>query len=178
MKLVRWKRFTWDLTKLPPAQEPLPAHFVVRPAGKEDAKATREVILSAFSLDSAWSDTVKLFSSRLEAQLAEAFSKPAAALSVLVITHGQRVIAASLLSTDPGAENHLLTGPCVLMEYRNRGLGTALLYDSLKFLQTSGLTQAHGICKEMAPTSKFLYKKFGSTNELYDYDPALVDSSR
>jgi predicted N-acetyltransferase YhbS len=55
----------------------------------------------------------------------------------LVICHGQRIIGASALSTEMDAENHLLSGPCVLMEYRNRGLGTALLYYSLKQLRTA-----------------------------------------
>lgn len=178
MKLVRWKRFTWDLAKLPPAPEPLAAHFVTRPIGKEDAKATREVIFSAFSLDSAWSDTLKLFSGKLDALLDAAFSKAAGGPSILVITHGQRIIAASMLSVDPAAENHLLTGPCVLMEYRNRGLGSALLHESLRFLKGAGLNEAHGVCKEMAPTSKFVYKKFGATSAPYDYEAEPVDPSR
>jgi predicted N-acetyltransferase YhbS len=173
MKLVRWKRFHWDLSKLPPAESTLPAQFVVRPATKEDAKAVREVIFSAFSLDAAWSDTLKSFSAKLDAQLEGAFSRPNP--SVLVVTHGQRVIAASLLALDPGSENHLLSGPCVLAEYRNRGLGTALLRESLQYLRDGGLSSAHGVCKEMAPTSKFVYRKFGSTSEPFNFDPALVE---
>jgi ribosomal protein S18 acetylase RimI-like enzyme len=173
MKLVRWKRFTWELAKLPPADAHLPGHFVVRPAAKEDAKAVREVIFSAFSLDAAWSDTLKTFSGRLEAQLEGAFARPDP--TALVVTHGQRVIAASLLTYDPDADNHLLSGPCVLAEYRNRGLGTALLHKSLEYLQEAGLTSALAVCKEMAPASKFVYRKFGSTSLPYNYDPALVE---
>jgi GNAT superfamily N-acetyltransferase len=173
MKLVRWKRFTWDLSKLPPADSTLPAHYAVRPAMKEDVKPAHDVIFSAFSLDAAWSDTLKSFRARLEAQLDGAFAKPDP--SVLVITHGQRIIAASLLSADPGGENHLLSGPCVLAEYRNRGLGTALLRKSLEYLRDAGLTTAFGVCKEMAPTAKFVYRKFGSTSVPFSFDTAVVE---
>jgi predicted N-acetyltransferase YhbS len=176
MKMVRWKRFTWDLSNLPPAEPSLPGQFVVRNAIKEDAKAAQEVIFSAFSLDAAWSDTLKVFSAKLEWQLDGAFSRPAP--SVLVITHGQRIIAASLLSTEPDAENHFLSGPCVRSEYRSRGLGSALLYESLRYLHQAGLPRALAICKEMAPTSKFVYPKFGSTSAPYEYDPSLVEVPR
>ena len=90
----------------------------------------------------------------------------------VVLTHGQRIIGASLLNPEIDAENHLLSGPCVLAEYRSRGLGTALLHHSLLLLKTHGLKRVHGVCKEMATTSKFVYPKFGSTVEEYDFEPA------
>ncbi len=61
---------------------------------------------------------------------------------------------------DPSAENHLSPGPCVLMEYRNRGLGTALLGESLRQLREAGLSRAAALTKSNAPVAKFLYPKF------------------
>jgi len=52
MKLVRWKRFTWQIQKLPPLEQKLPAHFITRPATREEAKAVAHVVVTAFSLDS------------------------------------------------------------------------------------------------------------------------------
>ena len=52
-----------------------------------------------------------------------------------------------MITTDPDAETHLLSGPCVSMEYRNRGIGTALLYATLDHLKQAGLERAHGITK-------------------------------
>ena len=172
MKLVRWKCFTWDLSKLSPPETALPAHFHIRAAAKEDGKPVHDVIVSAFSSDSSWSDAFSRFRERLEFQLEGAFLRPS--IPALVVTHGQRVIAASLLSTEVDAESHLLSGPCVIMEYRNRGIGTILLFHSLKALQGTGLSHAHGICKETAPTSKFVYRKFGSTSQPCQVDPAPV----
>ena len=98
MKLVRWKRFTWDLSKL--SQQPLavPAHYNLRRGTKDDARAAQLVISSAFSLDPAWSDTFATFREPLDQQLEAAFAKEGT--PALVITYGQRIIAASVLSTD------------------------------------------------------------------------------
>jgi hypothetical protein len=53
MKLVRWKRFTWDLTHLP-ATETVPLHpYAVRPAFGDDSEAVSKIILSAFTAGSS-----------------------------------------------------------------------------------------------------------------------------
>src|ERR1700733_2105145 len=159
MKLVRWKRFTWQLKKLPPPDEKLPAHFITRPAVREEARAVAHVVMTAFSLDSTWSDTLNQFRDRLEMQLDLAFQRET--FPALVITHGPRIIAASVLNSDPDADSNLVSGPCVLTEYCNRGLGTALLHASLKQYAEAGLPHVSGITKENTTACKFLYPKFG-----------------
>ena len=172
MKLVRWKRYTWELAKLPPLESPLPAQYTLRAASAEDEEAVHRVIMGAFSLDSSWSDAFKSFEGKLQGQLAKAFEHED--IPALVISHGQRIIAASALTVDREAESNLLSGPCVLMEYRNRGLGTALLFYSLKQLQNAGLEQARGISKENVVAGKFIYPKFGSTAVSHEPEPALA----
>src|SRR5689334_17889116 len=159
MKLVRWKRFTWQLKKLPPLEENLPAHFITRPATREEAKAVAHVVMTAFSLDSTWSDTLNHFRERLEMQLDLAFQREPC--PAIVITHGPRIIATSVLNTDPEADSNLVSGPCVLSEYCNRGLGSALLHASLQQLSEAGLERAAGITKENSTACKFLYPKYG-----------------
>ena len=79
----------------------------------------------------------------------------------LTLRHGLRIIGPSVLVARPrGGEDQLTPGPCVLMEYRNRGFGTALLEESLRQLQAAGLTRAATATKGNAPVSKFLYPKF------------------
>ena len=94
----------------------------------------------------------------------------------MVVCHGQRIIGACALAMAQESENHLPSGPCVLMEYRNRGLGTALLYHSLKQLALSGLTRAHGITKDNVVACKFIYPKFGSVSKEYEAERLLVGS--
>lgn len=172
MKLVRWKRFTWELSKLPEEEPPLPVHYAIRAAGKDDEKQVRNVIVAAFGLDTAWGDAVRAVSGYIESQLVTSFLQRA--VPCLVVTHGTRVIAASALNTSDDAPSHLISGPCVLSEYRNRGLGTALLHESLQYLKTAGLERAVGVSKSNVPAGKFVYPKFGSTSEDYDFDAVLA----
>jgi ribosomal protein S18 acetylase RimI-like enzyme len=172
MKLVRWKRFTWDLTQLP-ATESAPLHpYTVRAAFGDDSEAVAKIILSAFTLDPAWSDTFANIREWLSNQIVAAFEREAA--PAVVISHGQRIIAASAMSTDVEADTHLISGPCVSMEYRNRGLGTALLYHTLSQLRQAGLRKVQGITKDGISATKFVYPKFSSTAEDYEFHPELV----
>src|SRR5262245_57643198 len=98
MKLVRWRRFTWELSKLPPHKSTLPARYNQREATRDELRAIRSVIFSAFSLDTSWSDSFVTFRDRLDQQLELAFAKEG--VPGLVITHGQRIIPASALNTE------------------------------------------------------------------------------
>lgn len=162
MKFVRWKRFTWELTKLPPLDHPLPDPYLVRPAGRDEAKAVAQMIFTALTLDPAWCDTLQIFRERLAGQIEQAFARETA--PALVIMHGQRIIAASVASTDAAADFQLLSGPCVYGEYCNRGLGTALLHQTLELLRGSGLERAAAVTRDNAIACKFVYPKFGSTS--------------
>lgn len=167
MRLVRWKRYTWDLTQLPKYEPQLASYFTVRTASREEEKAIRNVIYTAFGLDTAWGDSFKQVRGFIESQLSTSFMHRT--VPCLVITHGVRIIAASALNVSDDATSHLISGPCVLAEYRSRGLGTALLHESLAHLKTAGLTQASGICKDSVPAGRFVYPKFGSTATDFDY---------
>ncbi len=173
MKLIRWKRFTWDLEKLPDFETQLPSHFNVRAAARDEEKIVRSVIFTAFSLDTAWGDSFNHVRPFIESQITSSFLHRA--VPCLVITHGVRIIAASALNTNDDAASHLISGPCVLSEYRSRGLGTALLHESLMHLKTAGLARACAVSKENVPASKFVYPKFDSTALDFDYE-ALMSS--
>ncbi len=172
MKLVRWTRFTWELKKLPPFESTLPERYLVRPAERGEEKTVSNVIFSAFSSDSAWSDAFNDFRIPLQSQIDALFERDDT--PAMVVCHGQRIIGASALITTADSENHLISGPCVSMEYRSRGLGTALLYHSLKHLQTRGLQRAVGITKDNVVACKFIYPKFGSSSEECEFEPALA----
>lgn len=172
MKLVRWRRFTWNLANLPTLAPRLAAPYSLRPAHREDLEIIKQVVLNAFTLDTAWSDSFALVRDWIDLHLEQTFEREST--PALVIQHGQRIIAASALTTDMNAETHLLTGPCVFMEYHNRGFGTALLYYSLKHLKNCGLEEVNGITKENVAVARFLYPKFASSDLAYDFAPGLA----
>lgn len=174
MKLVHWMRFEWNLAKLPEPKNSLDAHYRIRMATREEEGTVRHVVMSAFALDAAWADTLKNVREWIEAHLDEVFAHKG--VPCLVITHGTRIIGASALDLEPAAETHLLTGPCILSEYCNRGLGSSLLHQSLVALREAGVEQAHAIAKENVPAAKFVYPKFNAVAGPVEFEPALVGS--
>src|SRR4051812_5216867 len=65
MYLVRWKRFSWDLSKAAPSGAAALHSFQIRLADREDERALREVIFNAFALDFGWGEVVKAIRAQL-----------------------------------------------------------------------------------------------------------------
>jgi predicted N-acetyltransferase YhbS len=172
MKLVRWTRFTWDLANLPEEGSVLEAHYHIRPVTKDEEKTVRAVIASSFALDMNWSDTLKTMKDWMEGNLDAVFAHKVA--PCLVVTHGTRVIGASALDPNKEADCHLISGPCMLNEYRNRGIGSELLYQSLAALKEAGFEKARAITKSNVPVAKFVYTKFNSVGEPFEFEPVLA----
>jgi GNAT superfamily N-acetyltransferase len=172
MSLSNWIRFRWDLTQLPKFDSDLPEHYEIGPATAEDETELRKVISSSFLLDPAWNPSTHEVMETIEPWLERAFTSPAS--SCLALRHGLRIIGAAVVSQDLEAGIHLAPGPCVAMEYRNRGFGTRLLEQSLTKLRAAGLKEAVGIAHENAPVTKFLYTKFNGTPSPHDPTPALA----
>jgi hypothetical protein len=158
MKLLNWVRFTWDLTGMSSSAIDLPTHYKIDAATPEDEKAVRKVLSCSFLLDPAWNPAIAEVMHCLQSWLDRAFV--AEENTCLTLRHGNRIIGASVLCLDPSAENHFAPGPCILMEYRNRGFGTRLLQASLQRLRDSGVSRASGIARELSPVAKFLYPKY------------------
>ena len=121
-----------------------------------------------------WSDTLKSVREWMDAQLNMAFAQKV--VPCLVVTHGTRVIGASPLDPNRESECHLMCGPCILNEYRNRGIGSELLYQSLLALKEAGFEQVRAITKSNVPVAKFVYTKFNSVAEPWDFEPVVVRS--
>lgn len=169
MKWDRWKQFVWNLAELPRDAAALPGGLVFRPSQRSDEAAIQALTTRAFSFDDQWSGSYRRIAEALQIRIHEAFRvHPQAAVTIV---HGHRIIAASCLTSDADADNHLFTGPCVLPEYRSRGLGSALLLRSLMTLHKEGCYVARAVCKDATTAAKFIYPKFGSVCESYDLDP-------
>jgi GNAT superfamily N-acetyltransferase len=161
MKQDLWKQFIWNLSVLRPAasHSELPAGLMFRPAERHEETVVQALVARAFSFDDQLSGSYRRIADPLGQRIHQAFrSQEHAAVAVL---HGPRMIAVACLSTDSDSGNHLLSGPCVLPEYRSRGLGSALLLHSLDYLRRAGLHVARAICKEGTTVSRYIYPKFG-----------------
>ena len=159
MRLVQWVRFTWDLDKLPAFATALPEHYHFAEVGRPNEKELRDVIARSFAHDTSWGDAIHEVTAMLDGWLEEAFDPERNGICV-ALRHGVRIIGATVLNPNPAAEDHLAPGPCVQMEYRSRGLGTALLGEALRRLREAGLSRAATPARLNGPAARFLYPKF------------------
>jgi GNAT superfamily N-acetyltransferase len=158
-----WQRFHWDLDKELDASRPELPPFVFRGAEASESEIALKVISSSLMMERAWTGTASEFARNLEKRCEEAFEhKPPACAVVL---HGSRVIGASVLDPAVDAAFNLLTGPCILHEYRGRGLGSALLHQSLVRLREEGLRRVTAQARVNSAAARFLYPKFGGVAE-------------
>lgn len=164
MKLVQWMRFTWDLERLgEPSTTKLPVNTVVRPVARRECEAVIEVLLNSFTMDSDWAESFRRIRDPLVENVRRAFTDHES--PGLVLVHGPRIVGASIFTDSAMAENHLISGPCILLEYRNRGLGTDMLYRSLSLLKQAGVKKGNGMTRKGVPAEKFVYPKFGGEGE-------------
>jgi GNAT superfamily N-acetyltransferase len=161
MSLRNWVRFSWDLTALPASAAELPPHYQIAPATQKDEMGLRKVFSSSFLLDPVWNPAIGDVMQTIQSRLDRLFAAEAG--TCLALRHGSRIIGAAVVSDDLDSEDHFAPGPCILVEYRNRGFGTRLLEGSLFWLREAGLVRAFGMALDYAPVAKFLYPKFGGS---------------
>jgi ribosomal protein S18 acetylase RimI-like enzyme len=159
MKFVHWVRFTWDLDKLTTLGAALPDHYHINLASRADEKELRALVARSFAHDTSWGDAIHEVTGMVEGWLEQSFS-PETNHICIALRHGARMIGTAIVLPDPLAEDHLVPGPCVQMEYRNRGLGTALLGAALRRLQEGGLQRAVALARSNGPVARHLYPKF------------------
>ncbi|MFL6538484.1 MAG: GNAT family N-acetyltransferase [Chthoniobacterales bacterium] len=169
MKLDQWLRFTWELATFPTEMPPLPEHYEINRAEPDVEKHVRSAISTAFTLDPAWNGAAHNIEQTVDMWLDRAFAEQNTAL--LVLRHGSRIIGASVVSLAEDSDFRLAPGPCILVEYRNRGFGTHLLAHSLGTLRDAGIRHGTAITKEGSPAAKFLYPKFNGLAAPCDFQP-------
>lgn len=162
-----WQRFHWVLDERldTAAAAPLPP-FVFRPATPDEGRTVWRVVVSALMMERAWTGANSDVAADVERRCDAAFDSIEP--GCVVVQHGSRVIGASVLDFAEDATFHLVTGPCILHEYRSRGLGTALLHDSLRALRAKGLRRATGVARVNSTAARFVYPKFGGETELIE----------
>src|SRR5436189_1966546 len=158
MKKAGWVNFVLDLaeTKLPAISAP--RQFRLSLVKAAERRQLQEVIEKSFALDPDWNAALHMIDAQVKSSIAAAFNSESA--SWLALQHGARIVGGTLLMTDPDAPAQLVPGPCILMEYRNRGLGTLLLTAAMQHLRDAGLRGACAITRQGSPVARFLYPKF------------------
>ncbi|MFI0348589.1 MAG: GNAT family N-acetyltransferase [Chthoniobacterales bacterium] len=161
-----WNRFQWRLAALP-APPVLQEPFSVRRARPDEKEAVRYVALLALKMNTDWHDATEYASDSIEKGIEASFSADHEP-TCFVIAHGARIVGTSMVDPALEAVSHLISGPWVLMEYRNRGFGTALLHASLQELINHGINDAYGITRKNAIAARFVYPKFAGIASVYE----------
>lgn len=162
-----WQRFHWYLDeRLDSALSAELSPFVFRPATADEGATAWRVVVSSLMMERAWTGANSEIAADVERRCDAAFDSVEP--GCVVVQHGSRVIGASVLDFAEDAPFHLVTGPCILHEYRSRGLGTALLADSLRFLRAHGLRRATGLARVNSTVARFVYPKFGGEAEFIE----------
>ncbi len=172
MKLVEWVRFSWDFENFPALDLELPQHYRIEPATTENENELRQVISRCFRLDPVWSPALHETLQMIESWVGRALQSDRH--TCLALRHGARIIGASVLSLDPESDNHLSPGPCISMEYRNRGFGSRLLEHSLNALHETGVERAFALTRANTSVARFLYPKFHGISAPLDRTPLLA----
>lgn len=159
--MTRWVSFCWDLAKADLPRTAVPKHYQLNTVGVDDYPETRKMISRSFALDPNWNPSLHEANAIVENAIA--CSLTAETTACLVLRHGSRIIAGTFLAVDANAAEQFVPGPCVLMEYRNRGLGTLLLGAALLRLREGGLNRVSAVTCEGSPAARFLYPKFAGS---------------
>jgi GNAT superfamily N-acetyltransferase len=131
-------------------------------------------VQASYNLDPEWSGcSAHITATVLPGSIKTLAKEP----TCLFVQHGNRVIAASIYDPEPEPGGvHLVTGPCVLIEYRNRGIGGALLGATLEALRERGISEVIGHTRPKSASARYLCTKFGGKEAATE--PALPDESR
>jgi GNAT superfamily N-acetyltransferase len=159
MNSVGWLRFIWEAKLLPETSYVIEEPYSIRRAARSEKSQVWALIKSCFAQDACWNDVAATLIPRLHHEFEEKFAHHRD-IDCLVITNGNRVIAASLVNIEVEAENHLSSGPCISSEYRNRGFGSLLLKESLLLAAKAGCPIIHGVTRATSPAAKFVYPKY------------------
>src|SRR5258708_13469700 len=159
MKSVGWLRFIWKAKLLPETSYIIDEPYSIRRATRPEKSQVWALIKSCFAKDACWNDVATALIPRLHNEFEEKFTHHRD-IDCLVITNGNRVIAASLVNVEVVAENHLSSGPCISSEYRNRGFGSLLLKESLLLAAKAACPLLHVVTRPSSPPPQFLYPKY------------------
>lgn len=168
----QWLQFSWNLKSLP---ESVPVHQVrsveLRKATPADRAPLWAFLERAYATDLAWGIILKDRLRHLREAVDEGIEDKKVAF--WLVEHGKKIIGTTGLLLDAGAPVQLISGICVMEEYRCRGLGTWLLHHSLKELAAAGLEKAAVVTRSNTHAARYLYRKLNSVSTPLDDFPSI-----
>ena len=160
--ISQWVRYTWDLSR--PSRETfdigMPSEFTVRAGTPAEAETIHRVVIKAYASDPIWLPTLAAIEQRMRARIDETISSSSSIY--LLVEYRGSVVAVSGIAESHATDQNLLTRICVLPDYQRRGVGRALLLESLLWLRERGLRTAQVYTRQGSLADRKMYPLFGS----------------
>ncbi|MEM1158989.1 MAG: GNAT family N-acetyltransferase [Verrucomicrobiota bacterium] len=167
----KWIQYTWNLSSLPDESEIAAIKGDLRLAEKSEFEACSNILKGSLMTERASTDDLQHLLSEFEDLFPKSFERETKS-EIVVWEDGRRLVGLSTLNLDPDSRRQLVSGVCVLEEYRCRGGGKALLLRSLNRLKEHGLETASVVTRQGMSAAKFLYPKFYAQNSEVEELPA------
>lgn len=136
-----WVKFTWQLDQIPERDLPmLPAGYDLRIVGTGHFSELLQIVVGAYNTEPVWNKIIHEITIRMKERIGNTLGQ--AQNKYLAIFHTDQIVAVSGVCQYHWTNQNFLTGICVSKNHQRQGLGTYLLYNSLKTLHASGLTYA------------------------------------
>src|ERR1700736_5716475 len=110
MNSVGWLRFIWKAKLLPQTSYVIEEPYSIRRAARSEKSQVWALIKSCFAQDACWNDVAATLIPRLHHEFEEKFAHHRD-IDCLVITNGNRGIAASLVNTEDESVTHRFSRP-------------------------------------------------------------------
>lgn len=159
---MTWVRHTWDL-QAADLSAPFPSGYSQRSAGPAWKDIIFEIVIASYASDPVWSPVIANIARRMRARIEETISATNA--DYILVEHAGVPIAVSGVAEQHWTDQNLLTGICVLPSHQRRGVGSALLAASLRWLKDRGVLQARVYTEADSLADRKMYRRFASRRE-------------
>ncbi|MEM9446303.1 MAG: GNAT family N-acetyltransferase [Verrucomicrobiota bacterium] len=166
---IKWVKYTWVLDHLPDDSPKMERKLELRIVGKEDRPRIWKTLESTHRMDHGWNTALEQRMADLKKVVDAGIDSKK--VTFLSLEDGSHMLGLSAIYFEEESERQLLTGVCIQDEYRCRGAGTWLLYQSLHRLAEEGLKKASVITRKDTVADRFLYGKFkGQSEDVESYE--------
>ena len=159
---MQWVRHTWDLTRLQ-VPSAIPSPYDMRPARANESDLVLRLVLDAYASDPIWQPLLAGIAERMTERIDTTIGNTDCAY--LIAHRNGEAAAVSGVAEQHRTDQNLLTGICVAPAHQRRGLGTALLAQSLLWLRGRCLREARVYTEAGSLADEKIYRLFGSWRE-------------
>lgn len=167
---TKWVRFDWPLSGRD-FEVSVADGYRLRAALSDDLSAIRRVVVTSYASDAVWAGKTDAIEQGVGGRIRERISDPGA--HFVVAEQDGRLVGLNGVALTSPTKMNFLTGICVDPAHQGRGLGAALLGQSLVWLRDQGLESAT-VTTDAGAVAARIYERFDASRTVgVDYPADL-----